>query len=88
MRSRTWQKRLRSRQVAGHPQLVWIIPIIAALIGGGLAINSYLERGPTITISFKTADGLQAGKTKIKFKDVEIGTVTTIELSRIARRFS
>lgn len=64
------------------PQLVWIIPIIAALIGGGLAINSYLERGPTITISFKTADGLQAGKTKIKFKDVEIGTVTTIELSK------
>ena len=63
------------------PQLIWIIPIVAALIGGGLAINTLLQRGPTITISFKTADGLQAGKTQIKFKDVEIGMVTAIDLS-------
>jgi paraquat-inducible protein B len=63
------------------PQLIWIIPIVAALIGGGLAVNALLQRGPTITISFKTADGLQAGKTMIKFKDVEIGTVTAIDLA-------
>ncbi len=63
------------------PQLIWLIPIIAALIGGGLAVNSLLQRGPTITITFKTADGLQAGKTMIKFKDVEIGTVTAIDLA-------
>ena len=63
------------------PQLIWLIPIIAALIGGGLAVNALLQRGPTITISFKTAEGLQAGKTTIKFKDVDIGTVTAIDLS-------
>ena len=63
------------------PQLIWIIPILAALIGGGLAVNALLQRGPTITISFKTADGLQAGKTMIRFKDVEIGTVTAIDLA-------
>jgi len=64
-----------------RPQLVWIIPIVAILVGGWLAVKAVLERGPTITISFKTAEGLEAGKTKIKYKDVELGVVKTITLS-------
>src|SRR6266540_2914308 len=63
------------------PQLIWIIPIVAVLVGGWLAAKAILERGPTITITFKTAEGLEAGKTKIKYKDVEIGLVKTIALS-------
>jgi paraquat-inducible protein B len=63
------------------PQLIWIIPIVAVLVGGWLAAKAILERGPTITITFKTAEGLEAGKTKIKYKDVEIGVVKTIALS-------
>ena len=63
------------------PQLIWIIPIVAVLVGGWLAAKAILERGPTITIAFKTAEGLEAGKTKIKYKDVEIGVVKTITLS-------
>jgi paraquat-inducible protein B len=63
------------------PQLIWIIPIVAVLVGGWLAAKAILERGPTITIRFKTAEGLEAGKTKIKYKDVEIGVVKTIALS-------
>ena len=63
------------------PQLIWIIPIVAVLVGGWLAAKAVLERGPTITITFKTAEGLEAGKTKIKYKDVEIGVVKTITLS-------
>jgi paraquat-inducible protein B len=62
-------------------QLVWLIPLLAALIGGWLAIKSVLDRGPVITISFKTAEGLEAGKTKVKYKDVEVGHVTAVELS-------
>jgi len=58
--------------------LVWLIPIIALLIGGWLALKAYSERGPTISIEFKTAAGLEAGKTKVKFKDVDVGTVTSI----------
>jgi paraquat-inducible protein B len=61
-------------------QLVWVIPLVAALIGGWLAVKTILERGPTITISFKTAEGLESGKTKIKYKDVEIGMVTSVTL--------
>src|SRR5882762_5781950 len=63
------------------PQLIWMIPIVAVLVGGWLAAKAVLERGPTITITFKTAEGLEAGKTKIKYKDVEIGVVKTITLS-------
>ena len=62
-------------------QIVWIIPIVAALIGGWLAVMAILERGPTIRITFNTAEGLEAGKTTIKYKNVNIGTVTQIELS-------
>lgn len=63
-------------------QLVWIIPIVAAIIGGALAVKAYLQKGPTITISFKTGEGLEAGKTKIKYKDVEVGTVKSISFSK------
>lgn len=62
-------------------QLVWIIPIIAALIGGTLATKAFLERGRTITITFSTGEGLEAGKTKIKYKDVEIGKVENIVIA-------
>ena len=61
--------------------LVWIIPIVAALIGGWLAVKAILERGPTVTITFLTAQGLEAGKTKIKYKDVDIGQIRTVTVS-------
>lgn len=61
-------------------QTVWIIPIVAALVGGWLWYRALQEQGPTITISFATAEGLEAGKTKIKYKDLEVGQVSTITL--------
>lgn len=65
----------------GNFSIVWIIPIVAALIGGWLAYKAFTEKGPTITITFKSAEGLEAGKTKIKYKDVEVGQVTDITIS-------
>lgn len=62
-------------------QLVWVIPIVAALVGGWLWYRALQDKGPEITITFATADGLEAGKTKIKFKDLEIGEVTTVALA-------
>ena len=56
-------------------QLVWLIPVIAALIGGWLAIKAVLDRGPTIQISFSTAEGLEAEKTRVKYRSVDIGRV-------------
>jgi paraquat-inducible protein B len=63
------------------PSVIWIIPIVAALIGLYLAWLSYAERGPVITIAFTTAAGLEPGKTKVKYKDVEVGTVEHVQLS-------
>lgn len=63
-------------------QLVWLVPLIAVLIGGWLAAQAILQKGPTITISFKTGEGLEAGKTKIKYKDVDIGVVKSVILSK------
>ena len=73
------------RAVARRPgmrwlQPVWIIPIVAALIAGWLALHHFLDRGPTITIRFSTAEGLEAGKTRIKYKEVDIGTVKRITI--------
>jgi len=61
--------------------IVWVVPLVALLIGGWLAFKAISEKGPTITITFKTAEGLEAGKTKIKYKDVEVGQVQSIDLS-------
>jgi paraquat-inducible protein B len=61
--------------------LVWLIPILTILIGGWLTIKTLSEQGPVVTISFKTADGIEAGKTKIKFKNVEIGIVDSVQFS-------
>lgn len=61
--------------------IVWLIPVIAMLIGGWLAYKGLSEKGLTVTISFESADGLEAGKTKVKYKDVEIGQVETIRFN-------
>ncbi len=61
--------------------LVWLIPLITALIGGWLIIKTLTEQGPQITITFKTAEGIEAGKTKIKYKEIEIGVVDSVHFS-------
>ncbi|ASF46497.1 PqiB family protein [Methylovulum psychrotolerans] len=61
--------------------LVWLLPLIALLISGWLIYKSVAAKGPTITISFPNADGLEVDKTKIKFLNVEVGKVTDITIS-------
>jgi len=64
-----------------RPSIVWLIPLVAALVGAFVAYRAISSRGPEITITFKTAEGLEAGKTKLRYKDVEIGLVKSIALS-------
>jgi paraquat-inducible protein B len=54
---------------------VWIVPILAALIGVWMVVHTIQSQGPQIEIVFSTAEGIETGKTKIKFRDVEIGLV-------------
>ena len=60
---------------------IWLVPILAAVVAAGIIAQTLMERGGMISIQFKSAEGLEAGKTKIKYKDVDIGDVKTITLS-------
>src|SRR5215468_5085580 len=61
--------------------LVWVIPIVAAAVGVWVAVTRILSEGPKITIVFDTAEGLEAGKTKIHYNGVDVGTLATIRLT-------
>jgi paraquat-inducible protein B len=78
---RDFPEALPARRSRFGVSLIWLVPLIAVLIGGWLAVQAILQKGPTITISFNTGEGLEAGKTKIKYKDVDIGTVKSVVLS-------
>lgn len=64
-----------------RPSVVWAVPVVAALIGLTLVVQTLWQKGPTITVSFSSAEGIEPGKTKIKFKDVDIGDVTQVRLA-------
>ncbi|MGO9606252.1 MAG: intermembrane transport protein PqiB [Candidatus Binataceae bacterium] len=66
--------------------LVWIIPILAAVVGVWVAVTRIRSEGPQITIIFSSAEGLEAGKTKIHYKGVDVGTITAIRLSEDHQR--
>jgi paraquat-inducible protein B len=60
---------------------VWLIPIVAALVGASIIWSTLSKQGPRITITFQSADGLEVGKTQIRYRSVVIGTVKEIRLS-------
>ena len=60
---------------------VWIVPIVAALAGVWVAVTRILAEGPKITIVFRSGEGLEAWKTKIRYKGLDIGTLSTLRLS-------
>ncbi|HMA52215.1 MAG TPA: MlaD family protein, partial [Magnetospirillaceae bacterium] len=62
-----------------HFPLIWLVPIIALLAAGWLGWRTLAGRGPMITISAASADGIEAGKTKIKHHDIELGTVESLK---------
>jgi len=60
---------------------IWALPIVAALIAGWLGWRWLEERGPQIVITFQTGEGLEAGRTRIKHKNVDLGTIESVRLS-------
>ena len=64
----------------GWPSAVWIVPILAVVAAGGLALRTYLHRGPTIHITFESAEGLEAGKSDVRYKNVPVGKIESVEL--------
>jgi paraquat-inducible protein B len=74
-------KAVPSRSKWGPLPLVWLLPIIVVLAGGFVVVHEKLAQGVTVHISFHNADGLEANKTKIRYKDVEIGEVSDIRVA-------
>ena len=63
------------------PRLVWVVPIAAGVIGISLLVRSWESAGPRITISFQSGEGVQVGKTLVKYRDVTVGRVSAVALS-------
>lgn len=61
--------------------MIWIVPLLAILVGLGLAFQAIRDRGPEVSLQFALAEGLEANKTRVKFKDVDIGVVKAISLN-------
>ena len=61
--------------------LIWTIPIVTAAIGAWLAWSTLSQRGPLITITFESAEGLQAGQSHVRHKDVDMGLVQSVALT-------
>lgn len=61
--------------------LVWLIPLVALVSAAWLGYRTLVEQGPLITITFPSAEGIEATKTRVRFKDVDIGMVEQIDLS-------
>src|SRR5271167_2332728 len=70
-----------ARTLWGRLPLVWILPAVVSLVGGFVVIREKLAQGTAIEIRFQNAEGLEANKTKVRYKDVEIGDVNDIRVS-------
>ncbi|MGI4940383.1 MAG: intermembrane transport protein PqiB [Janthinobacterium lividum] len=65
---------------------IWLIPLASVLIGGGLLWTTLARRGPMIQITFDSAEGLQAGQSQVKYKDIQMGTVESFDLTPDRKR--
>ena len=66
----------------GGPSIVWLIPILTAVIGVWLIIHTLTDKGPLVTITFRTADGIEVNKTRVKYKSLDIGLVEGVRFSK------
>jgi len=60
--------------------LVWLVPLVAIAIAASLLVRSVFLTGPRVEIEFKSADGVEAGKTEVRYKEVIIGKVVSVSL--------
>ena len=69
------------RGIPSRVSLVWLLPLAAILFAVFVLWRAYVDRGPLIEIMFESAGGVEAGETKIRRRDVNVGTVEAVRLS-------
>ena len=77
---------LAKARPASNWSAIWVLPLIALLIGGWLGWRAYNEAGIEIQVTFETGEGLQAGKTEVIYKGMSIGKLTAMELDDSGER--
>lgn len=60
---------------------VWLVPLLALIIGLWMVIQNYMNEGPELTISFATAEGLKPGETRVKRLSVDLGVLKSVHLN-------
>ena len=60
---------------------IWLVPVVAALVALSLVLRTWMQEGPEISITFETAEGLEVGKTQVRYKDVVVGMVDGIRFN-------
>lgn len=71
---------LAKTRPASNWSAIWVLPLIALLIGGWLAWRAYSEAGIEVELVFASGEGIQAGKTELMYKGMAVGKVTDISL--------
>lgn len=75
----TGDRAIRRRQLRISP--LWLLPLVALAIGGWMAYERFAALGPTVTLRMPEAEGIEADKTLVKMRDVEVGQVKDVRLS-------
>ena len=71
----------RTKRKRWLPSLIWLVPIVALVVGGTLMARVILARGALVSVTFNSAEGIEAGKTRVKYKSVDIGVVKAVGLT-------
>jgi paraquat-inducible protein B len=77
------QARIKNRK---HIPVIWIVPILAAIASGWLILDSALQTGPLISISFGDGNGLQGNQTVLRYRGVKVGEVRSVQLTKDAQQ--
>jgi len=65
---------------ASNWSAIWILPLIALIIGGWLGWRAYSQSGIEIEVRFESGEGIQANKTEVVYKGMSIGKVKALAL--------
>ncbi len=61
---------------------IWMLPLVAVILGVWLVYQDYSQRGPLITVRFDNASGIEVKKTQVKYRDVNVGLVENLRFSK------
>ncbi|MBJ7424045.1 MAG: intermembrane transport protein PqiB [Akkermansiaceae bacterium] len=61
--------------------IVWVVPIVALLIGAWMIYRNFSSQGPIAQVRFETADGIAADKTEVRCRSVRVGVVKDVKLA-------